>query len=140
MAESVLRQRVAALDATSQGVSSSAASTSSGSSTPTSEDFDPMTATTFTPPKFTIKELLGAIPAHCFERSAIKSSAYLLMDILMVFAFGTLALGINSRFGFNGEVLNGWAGEVTRWFLWSQYFWWGGCAMTGIWVIAHECE
>jgi hypothetical protein len=37
-------------------------------------------------PKFTVGDLRRAIPAHCFERSAWKSSQYLLADLLAVTA------------------------------------------------------
>lgn len=36
----------------------------------------------FTPPTYTIKQLLDAIPAHCYERSAIKSSQYIVQDFI----------------------------------------------------------
>jgi len=32
---------------------------------------------TFVVPDITIKDLLDAIPAHCFKRSALKSSVYM---------------------------------------------------------------
>lgn len=35
-------------------------------------------------PPFTIGTLRKAIPAHCFERSALKSSAYLAVDVALV--------------------------------------------------------
>jgi omega-6 fatty acid desaturase (delta-12 desaturase) len=38
----------------------------------------------FVPPTYTIKQLLDAIPAHCYERSAIKSSQYIVQDFIAI--------------------------------------------------------
>lgn len=35
-------------------------------------------------PQFTLKELRDAIPAHCFERSMLKSFGYLGLDLLYI--------------------------------------------------------
>jgi omega-6 fatty acid desaturase (delta-12 desaturase) len=37
-------------------------------------------------PPFTVGDLRRAIPAHCFERSLVKSSAYLIVDLVLVAA------------------------------------------------------
>lgn len=37
-------------------------------------------------PTFTVGDLRRAIPAHCFQRSALKSSQYLLLDLVAVAA------------------------------------------------------
>lgn len=37
-------------------------------------------------PPFTISTLRKAVPAHCFERSLLRSSAYLLVDLAAVIA------------------------------------------------------
>ena len=44
-------------------------------------------------PSFTIGALRKAVPSHCFERSLLRSSAYLAVDIFMagwLFAFSQL--------------------------------------------------
>lgn len=41
-------------------------------------------------PPFTLQNLREAIPSHCFERSALKSFAYLALDVGIVAA---LAIG-----------------------------------------------
>ena len=38
------------------------------------------------PPPFSIKELRDAIPAHLFKRSALKSSVYLVADLIGIAA------------------------------------------------------
>jgi fatty acid desaturase len=83
----------------------------------------------FTPPVFTVKDLLSAIPAHCFKRSALRSSAYLALDLVFVGALAYAASFIDSSF----------AGP-TRWLAWSAYWFMQGMVCTGIWVIAHECQ
>jgi len=79
------------------------------------------------PPSFTIKELRDAIPAHLFERSALKSSAYLIFDLVVVSALFYLATFI------------GLAPLWAQFILWPTYWVVQGAFMTGIWVIAHEC-
>jgi len=94
---------------------------------------------TFTPPTFTIKELLDSIPKECFERSAIKSGAYVVMDFTFIAILGYAAYHINTLLGENGSLLSGNAGIVARWAAWSLYWFYQGLVMTGVWVIAHEC-
>ena len=48
-------------------------------------------------PPFTIGTLKKAVPPHCFERSLLKSSAYLLVDLLAVI---TLFTAISKTDGF----------------------------------------
>jgi len=93
----------------------------------------------FTPPSFTIKELLDAIPKHCFERSAVRSFGYVAMDFAFIAALGTFAYHISTFFGANGSILNGNAGIAASWAAWAAYWWYQGLVMTGVWVIAHEC-
>ncbi|KAM0753794.1 delta-12-fatty acid desaturase [Meredithblackwellia eburnea MCA 4105] len=94
----------------------------------------------FTPPDFTVKDLLSAIPKHCYERSAFKSFQYVLVDFAMVFALWAAAANIDQNFNLsNGKILDGYQGETAKWALWSIYWFAQGLVMTGIWVIAHEC-
>lgn len=37
-------------------------------------------------PQFTVKTLRDAIPAHCFQRSTVRSFSYLLVDLVAVAA------------------------------------------------------
>jgi len=68
-----------------------------------------------------MKELLDAIPKHCFERSAIRSSAYVVMDFAFIAALGTAAYHISTYLGQNGSILNGNAGMVAKWAAWAAY-------------------
>jgi len=98
---------------------------------------DPMS--TFTPPSFTVKDLLGAIPKHCYERSALRSSTYLIGDLAMLAAFAYAATFIDGNLGKNGAVVNGLLGSVARVLAWSLYIFCAGSVGTGVWIIAHEC-
>ncbi|GAA5843661.1 hypothetical protein JCM11251_006399 [Rhodosporidiobolus azoricus] len=98
-------------------------------------DFPP-----FEVPNFSIKEILGAIPAHCFERSALRSSTYVVGDFLMIAALGYAAWHIDPNFNFNnGSILNGWSGFAAKWALWSLYWLVQGWVFTGVWILGHEC-
>lgn len=90
---------------------------------------------TFTPPSFTMKELLGAIPAECFERSAFKSSLYIVRDFALIAAFGFAASHTDTALGSNGSLLAGWIGTTAKWAAWSLYWAFAGFAFTGVWII-----
>lgn len=105
------------------------------------EEQDPLKALEKTYPPFvvpnlTIKEVLGAIPAHCFERSALRSSTYVVGDFLMVAALGYAAYHIEPAFSFEGgKYLVGWAGFAAKWASWLAYWTLQGWVMTGIWIL-----
>nr|AGN95846.1 fatty acid delta12-hydroxylase FAH12-2 [Hiptage benghalensis]QCI62758.1 fatty acid hydroxylase FAH12-2 [Hiptage benghalensis] len=79
-------------------------------------------------PPFTVGQLKRAIPPHCFERSLIRSSSYLLRDLFFVFVFYYVA---TSYFHLLPYPFNYAA--------WPIYWGFQGCALTGIWVLGHEC-
>jgi omega-6 fatty acid desaturase (delta-12 desaturase) len=89
----------------------------------------------FEVPNFTIKEVLGAIPAECFERSAAISFAYVARDFALVAALGYAASFIDPAFGSKGDTLNGWAGFAAKWASWALYWTVQGWVMTGIWIL-----
>ncbi|GAA6003561.1 hypothetical protein JCM10207_000390 [Rhodosporidiobolus poonsookiae] len=94
----------------------------------------------FEVPQFTIKEILGAIPSHCFERSALRSATYVVADFAMIAALGYAASFIDPAFSFEGgSVLSGWEGFAAKWALWSVYWIVQGWVGTGIWILGHEC-
>ncbi|KAI5475100.1 hypothetical protein MNV49_001924 [Pseudohyphozyma bogoriensis] len=126
---STLRQRMAAKQA---DLSSSTASLSSD------VDLDEGLPV-FTPPPFTINELLKAIPAHCYERSALRSSLYVIQDAVLVSALVYAATFIDPAFGTNGAVLQGWQGELAKWAAWGLYWTFQGFVFTGVWILGHEC-
>ena len=79
------------------------------------------------PQDFTIGTLRKAIPAHCFERSALRSFAYVVVDLLLI------ALMYKATTYFSAAP---WPLELI---LWPIYWFFQGAVATGVWVIAHEC-
>ena len=47
-------------------------------------------------PPFTLSDIRNAIPAHCWERNAAKSFAYLARDVAIVMGLAATAAAINS--------------------------------------------
>ncbi|KDQ25831.1 delta 12-fatty acid desaturas-like protein [Pleurotus ostreatus PC15] len=91
-------------------------------------------------PDLSIKDLLSAIPEHCFKRSAFRSSLYIVWDLIVITAIykatnfadafitpEQLSLPHPSLYPF------------ARFALWSLYGFGVGLFGTGLWVIAHEC-
>lgn len=80
------------------------------------------------PPNFTIGTLRKAIPAHCFERSALRSLAYVGVDLILI------ALMYKATTYFSAAP---W--PIEAFVLWPLYWFFQGAVATGVWVIAHEC-
>lgn len=96
--------------------------------------------TTFVVPDLTIKELLGAIPPHCFQRSAIRSGSYIagdLIGIACVYQAATFADTLITPEYLN--LPNPHLYTAARLALWALYGFIAGLFGTGLWVIAHEC-
>ncbi|WAR51680.1 hypothetical protein PtB15_1B116 [Puccinia triticina] len=89
-------------------------------------------------PQFTIKELLSAIPAHCFQRSALRSGVYLLWDIFLASSFIYLARFIDPFFD-SLTTSNPSLVTLGRIAAWAFYGYASGLVWTGVWVLAHEC-
>lgn len=83
--------------------------------------------------------MLGVIPKHCFERSAIKSSLYVLQDVVFIAIIAYAASFINPAFGARGSLVDGTAGSALRYLAWAVYAYVVALPGTGLWVIAHEC-
>lgn len=77
-------------------------------------------------PPFTVGQLKKAVPPHCFNRSLVKSSSYLLVDLVIA----SVLLYASTFISFPGFL---------GWISWSLYWMVQGCVLTGVWVIAHEC-
>jgi len=91
-------------------------------------------------PDLTIKELLGAIPAHCFKRSALRSSVYVIWDFFLlacIYKAATYADSLvqPSVIDLPYPILYG----AGRFAVWALYTFAAGLVMTGLWVLAHEC-
>ena len=82
-------------------------------------------------PDYTIKDIRDAIPAHCFERSAVRSLSYVLRDLACLattfYIFHTYVTPENIP------------STPVRAGLWAFYTFAQGLFGTGVWVLAHEC-
>uniref|UniRef100_A0ACD6ABG2 Uncharacterized protein n=1 Tax=Avena sativa TaxID=4498 RepID=A0ACD6ABG2_AVESA len=81
-------------------------------------------------PSFTLAQIKKAIPPHCFDRSLIKSSYYLLRDLAIVAVLLYFSTAVIPAIP---------AAGLPRLAAWTLYWVAQGCAATGVWVIAHEC-
>lgn len=68
-----------------------------------------------------IKELLKAIPSHCYKRSLWKSSAYVVWDFCLIAAFAYAASHINTYLDHDGAFLDGNAGVAAKAAAWATY-------------------
>lgn len=84
-------------------------------------------------PPVTFAQLKAAVPAHCFERSALRSLAHLAADLACVGACLGFALWLDAS-----PMVAAWPAAV-RYAAWGAYALACGCFGTGLWVLAHEC-
>lgn len=116
-------------------LASSSSSSSSRSPSPNSEGIS-----SFEPPPFTIKELLDAIPRHCFHRSLWRSFSYVIRDLAFTAVLFYLGRQIDPNFNsVDGKIASGTLGAVLNFVAWAAYGYWMGLVWTGVWVLAHEC-
>ncbi|KAL5343565.1 fatty acid desaturase-domain-containing protein [Aspergillus crustosus] len=78
--------------------------------------------------EITLKTIRDAIPASCFERSLLISSAYVVRDLIYAATLFYLALQIDLL-----------PSQPLRILAWTAYGFLQGCVGTGIWILAHEC-
>jgi omega-6 fatty acid desaturase / acyl-lipid omega-6 desaturase (Delta-12 desaturase) len=140
----------AAAAASPSGASTAAAAPATKYSHRQAKAYKPSDLPQFNVPDLTVKELLSAIPAHCFERSAVHSFAYVFFDFALVAALAYAASWIDplvasTNFASSqnplGQNILAASTQATalRWSLWGAYTFLQGLVFTGIWVIAHEC-
>nr|APQ40636.1 fatty acid hydroxylase [Orychophragmus violaceus] len=79
-------------------------------------------------PPFTLRDLKKVIPPHCFKRSIPRSFSYLIWDIIGASCFYYVA---TTYFSLLPHPLS--------YLAWPLYWVLQGCALTGVWVIGHEC-
>lgn len=89
-------------------------------------------------PDFTIKDILDAIPAKCYERGLAKSLSYVFRDIFCLVSIGlfTHKLAYPLLFASAGKTLP-W--QLAKFLFWFSYTYVQGLFCTGLWVLAHEC-
>ncbi|KAI0247144.1 fatty acid desaturase-domain-containing protein [Lactifluus subvellereus] len=91
-------------------------------------------------PDLTVKDLLSAIPAHCFQRSAFRSSLYIVWDFFLIGVIYKVTTYIEplltpEHISLPSPALY----ALARFALWSLYGFATGLVATGLWVLAHEC-
>ncbi|PCH40286.1 delta12-fatty acid desaturase [Wolfiporia cocos MD-104 SS10] len=91
-------------------------------------------------PTLSTRELLSAIPAHCYKRSVIRSMSYVIYDFCLLAAFYKLAGFLDTYIAPEYIALPGMHMYTMLHFaLWTLYSFLSGLVMMGIWVLAHEC-
>ena len=80
-------------------------------------------------PPFTLKEIRDSIPAHCFERSLLKSFLFLFHDLAIC---ALLFYGAS-------WIEHSQVPALAKTLLWPLYWFLQGTYMFGLWVLAHEC-
>lgn len=86
----------------------------------------------FQPPRYSMKDLLGAVPAHCYERSAARSLYYVARDAAMIAGLAFAASWVEAAFGARGLVRES---EVLRWGCWSMYWMVQGVVFLGVLIL-----
>lgn len=85
----------------------------------------PEAAKKFTRPNFTLKEIRDRIPAHCFQRSTLKSLSYVAIDLSMITGLVYFASNIYLM------------PEIVQPFAWVFYWVFQAFVGVGIWILAH---
>ncbi|KAM9939803.1 hypothetical protein OXX80_000718 [Metschnikowia pulcherrima] len=83
----------------------------------------------FQAPDYTIKDILSAIPAHCYERRTWESMYYVFRDIALMCAVGYVANTYIEHLPY----------APLRFAAWTAYCIAQGLIGTGLWILAHEC-
>lgn len=93
----------------------------------------------FVPPKVTMKQIRDAVPKHLFQKDPMRSTGYVLRDLVLCALMFAFAAHIDrfARTGFYGAVPVGapWQVWSLRAALWLTYWWWQGLVFTGFFCI-----
>ncbi|KAH9936095.1 delta12-fatty acid desaturase [Fomitopsis serialis] len=96
--------------------------------------------TPFLIPDLTVKDLLSAIPAHCYKRSAVRSMSYVVYDFVLIYCIYKVTVFADAWITPEHISLpNPFLYTLARFSLWALYSLANGLVGTGIWVLAHEC-
>jgi len=90
----------------------------------------------FKVPDYTIKEILSAIPKHCYERSLVRSVGYVVRDIAAMVAIGYVGQKAIPMVDIAGQES---LSNILRGSLWMVYSYTLGLFGFGLWILAHEC-
>lgn len=90
----------------------------------------------FNAPDYSIKDILLAIPKHCYERLVVRSLGYVARDIAMMVLIGYAGMTLIPQVEISG------APAVSVWLrgaLWMFHSYLLGLFGFGLWILAHEC-
>nr|QWW89555.1 Omega3 fatty acid desaturase [Chromochloris zofingiensis] len=73
------------------------------------------------PPPFSLSDIRNAIPAHCWNKNAWKSMAYLALDVAVVAGLAVAAYTVN------------------QWWAWPFYWLAQGTMFWALFVVGHDC-
>jgi omega-6 fatty acid desaturase / acyl-lipid omega-6 desaturase (Delta-12 desaturase) len=126
-------QRVVVAPKKSSVVEANDATAQSNASAVWKSPYDPRKSTNAPLPK--ISDIKAVIPAHCFERSYVKSIYYTLRDTAWAVAcvYGTSRI-------LSTELPAANVTDIALWILgWNLYAFGMGTIMFGPWILGHEC-
>ncbi|XP_021721668.1 delta(12)-fatty-acid desaturase FAD2-like [Chenopodium quinoa] len=92
------------------------------------EKSDALNRVPYEKPPFTLGQIKKAIPPHCFQRSVLRSFAYVVYDFTIAFILYYVATNYINLLP-----------KPFNYLAWPVYGFVQGCVLTGVWVIAHEC-
>ncbi|EPQ54534.1 delta-12 fatty acid desaturase protein [Gloeophyllum trabeum ATCC 11539] len=91
-------------------------------------------------PDLSVKDLLSAIPSHCYKRSALRSLSYVVYDFALLAGMYKTATFLDASISPEQLSLpHPSLYTLARFAVWTLYGFAAGLVMTGLWVIAHEC-
>ncbi|KAJ7048503.1 fatty acid desaturase-domain-containing protein [Mycena amicta] len=88
-------------------------------------------------PNLSMKDLLSAIPAHCFERSTLRSAMYPVWDLVVIASLWKLASLTNTYVA--TTTLSPSVQALASLSIWALYGFFAGLFAFGLWIVAHEC-
>nr|GAT48503.1 predicted protein [Mycena chlorophos] len=83
-----------------------------------------------------MKDLLSVIPAHCYERSLLRSFSYPIWDLVVIGSVWKLASLADASVA---TALPPSAQGVAKFSIWALYSFFAGLFGFGLWIVAHEC-
>lgn len=90
----------------------------------------------FKVPDYTIKDILSAIPKHCYNRYLFKSLGYVVRDISMMVLISYTGHKLIPQVNIEDHASVSYCLRGALWFLHSYLI---GLFGFGLWILAHEC-
>ncbi|MCH0628923.1 fatty acid desaturase [Kocuria palustris] len=90
----------------------------------------------FKVPDYTMKDILSAIPKHCYERLLVRSLGYVVRDIFFMCLIFWTGNKFIPQVQIDGYDTASWVARGALWMLMSYGI---GLFGFGLWILAHEC-